>query len=484
MRELERHRIKEGEGVRATSIPSSFGSILSGFRGCFTHPSFENFVRLMAGWVLCPGRRTISRVIQASEAAKHHSTLYRFFSRARWSAGDLGERLFRFLLPWPPEEITVLIDDTLCHRGGPHLFGAGMHHDASRSTYGRRTSAGPTVQFAFGHNWVALAVWVPLPWHPSGGKALPLLFRLYRSKKRCPERDYRKRTDLAAELLQSLHRWLPAGRRLLVVGDAEYACRSVIRTLPESIHFVGPMCMDAALYAPARRRRQRGRKAIKGTRLLSPQKLAAQRGPWKRLAVTIYGRRTRILVKSQRCLWYTVAGARLGRMVLTRDPRGRISDRAYFCTDPDRSLQEILVAFSRRWEIEVAFREAKQSMGLEDPQNGWWRRPAGTRRPKKRAGPQPRGRRGELAIRHTFPFAFLAYGLVVSWYLRCGRPAHDVTIARRSASWYAQKHAPSFTNMLSALRRELWRARISSNPSLHRVRRNVQRLFQPWLLAA
>jgi hypothetical protein len=171
-------------------------------------------------------------------------------------------------------------------------------------------------------------------------------------------------------------------------------------------------------------------------------------------------------------------------MVLTRDPKARIDDRAYYCTDPDRPVEEVLVSFSRRWEIEVAFREAKQSMGLEDPQNGWWRRKAGAPRPKRKAGPQPKGRRGETAVLHTFPFAFFAYDLVILWYLKKGRPEFDVKMARRISRWYVRKETASFGDMLVAIRREIWKERISSYPSLHRVRQKVQQLIQPWILAA
>ena len=119
---------------------------------------------------------------------------------------DVGSVIFQLVLPFLPERIEAAVDDTLCHRTGPHLFGAGMHHDAATSTYGggggRRTS------FAFGHNWVVLSVHVPYPWNPDRGIAIPVLFRLYRAKKRCPQTHYRKRTVLAEEMLRILVSWL------------------------------------------------------------------------------------------------------------------------------------------------------------------------------------------------------------------------------------------------------------------------------------
>lgn len=473
------------------TIPSSIQTLLVSFTPCFSRPGFENFVALVTGWIACQGRHHISRVIQAAHGparTKHHSTLYRFFSRGKWATDGLGKALFQLLLPLLPKQITFILDDTLCHKSGPHIFGAAMHFDAVQSTYGRGTTAGRKGFFAFGHNWVVGAVWLPLPWNADRGLAIPILFRLYRSKKRCPKTRYRKRTELALELVQRLASWLPGDRRIHVVGDAEYSCKTLVKNLPEGVSYTGPVVMDAALYAalgPAKgKSKRRGRPPRKGKRLPSPKALAAQASiPWKKLTLTIYAKKVTVLVKSQRCLWYTVAGTKLTRMVLTRDPTGRISDRAYFSTDDQLTEAKILAQFARRWEIEVAFRNAKQAMGLQDPQNGWWRRKAGTPRPKKRPGPNPRGRRGETAINHTLALPFVAYALVVVWYFKNGKRAVDVDRVRKQAPWYRHKETPSFADMLAAVRRELWMATFSRHPLLKRVRGNVRELLPHWLLA-
>ncbi len=450
-------------------MPASHSSALGGLflecRPAFTAPSFENFVVLVTGWLLCQGRHTISRVLQAAGPAarrKHHATFYRFLSRARWAPDALGQALFRLLLPLLPEEILVIGDDTLCHRNGPHLFGAGMHHDATRSTYGG--GWGRRIALSFGHNWVTLALWVPVPWDPSPGWAVPVLLRLYRSPKRCPKSEYRKRTDLAREMLAVLMDWLPEERTLVVVGDSEYACRTLVRELPADVVFVGPMPLDAALYAPASPRRQRrGRPPLKGGRLPSPQtQVSSPQVPWERRRLRLYGRLVQIQVKSWVALWYRVAGTRPVRVVLTHDPSGRLKDRAFFCTDPSRSVQEILGLFARRWELEVAFRNVKQNLGAEEPQNGWWRRRHGSPRPPKRAGPQPHRSRGALAVARTVPLAFTAYAVAVAWYLRAGHHAQDVARARRLAPWYRQKRRPSFLDALAAVRRQRWSERLSA----------------------
>lgn len=359
-----------------------------------------------------------------------------------------------------------------------------MHRDPCRSTY--RLGLVRRLSYVFGHQWVVLAVWVPVPWRSGCGIAVPVLFRLCRPKSRCPASEYRKRTELAAELIQVFASWLPSDRRLHIVSDAEYACSTVVRSLTPDQILTGPMHMEAALFAPPDRYQGVGRPRLRGGRLPSPRELARKRSiPWKRLRLTLYGRRVNILVKVQRCLWWTVARDRPVRIVLVRDPRGRMADRAYFCTDARRAVTKILMTFARRWQLEVTFRDAKQSMGAEDARNGWWRRRRGTKAPrKKKAGPDPRGRRGETAVRHTFPLAFVAYAIVVLWYLRRGRPQRDVVRAKNAAPWHRHKTTPSFDDMLAAVRRSLWRNRLSPGPGRKRPRRNVIDLWPPAILAS
>lgn len=514
--------------MSCANIPSTVWPILLSFSSCFTAPTFENFVVLATGWILCQGRHTVSRVIQAAGEAgrqKSHSAFYRFLSRASWDPNDLGRVLFRLFLPFLPTVITAPLDDTLAHKSGPHFWGAGMYHDAGQSTYGRRSAGGRNIVLSFGHSWVVLSVWVPLPWNHNRGIAVPVLFGLYRSKKQFENqekkrpkkkqkakkrrarkrakkkarkkakkeakkqaqlqatREYRKRTELAVELIQTLASWIPDGRTLQIVGDMEYACRTVVRNLPEGVVFVGSMHMKAALYEQAGPRKGKGRPRLKGERLPSPTDLAEDESvPWEEVNVAIYGKEVTLHVKSMVCLWYTVAHTKLVRMVLVRDPRGQYEDRAYFTTAHERPVEGILIPFSRRWSIEVAFRDGKQLIGVEDPQNGWWRRKQRTPAPPKQPGPNPLGDRGRTAVERTFPFAFAVYALVILWYFKHGDPSKDVERVKAEAPWYAHKKAPSFTDMLAAMRRALWAERLSASPLFDGPPEEIAEFLPGWLL--
>lgn len=442
---------------------SSFYAVLACFASCFSEPSFRNFVTVLIGWIFARDRHTISGALRGGQGlwvTKHFSVFYRFFSRANWAADALGKILLGRLLPFiPGSTLQGLVDDTLCRKTGPYVWGAGMHHDAVASSYSRRNGQVRHVAFAFGHSWVILAVWVPLPWNLLKGVAIPILFRLYRSKKLCPAGEYRKRTELALELVKVLLDWnIEIGRRLILTSDSEYACRTLVKHLPAGVTFIGPTVMNAALFGfPSRHQRkpQRGAPRKRGDRLPTPSELIRSSSrPWVRTKLTLYGRSVVILIKTVSCLWYQVAGLRPVRLVMTRDPRGRFKDRAFFCTDKDIPTAEILRLFSCRWSLEVTFFNAKQLLGLEDPRNGWGLLKK-RRRGKKRAGPQPRGDKGRKAVERTVPCLLYLYGLVYAWYFANGKPRQDVARARREAPWYLQKTEPSFADILDALRRDL-----------------------------
>src|ERR1017187_3237247 len=86
----------------------SFTPFLLAFQPCFTQPSFSSFWALTCAWILCSGRRSLTRVIQSGQLGrfKHYCSFHRFFSQARWNLDDLGYCVFQLLLPFCPEILT------------------------------------------------------------------------------------------------------------------------------------------------------------------------------------------------------------------------------------------------------------------------------------------------------------------------------------------------------------------------------------------
>src|SRR6186713_2950470 len=112
-------------------LPSTMVGLLVAFEPCFSAPSYRTFRLLVAGWIHCLGRRTVTAVAVASgEVGQHHiSVFHRFFSRAQWSLDALGQVVFRLALGWIPADqpLFILVDDTLARKTGKGVSLATMH---------------------------------------------------------------------------------------------------------------------------------------------------------------------------------------------------------------------------------------------------------------------------------------------------------------------------------------------------------------------
>ena len=442
-------------------VPETFVRLLAAFAICFTAPSYRTFVTLVSGWVPCGGRRTVTAVVIAAGAAgtRHISVFHRFFSRARWGLADLGRVVFHLTLPWllPDQPLSVIIDDTLCRKGGKGICGASMHHDPLRSTV-------RTPFFSFGHVGVVLALWVPVPMGPIRGVALPVLFRLYRSTKRGgqadapsrPTRGRRRRTAqtvhmgggarptklaVAQEMLALVARWA-GSRSVSAVADSLSAGRTLLEKRPVNVHVISRLGMDAALWTPPppRRKGQPGRPRRRGVRLPTPTAIAAACRRWRTIPLTIYGRTVTAQVFVGRALWYVPACRdQPVRIVIVRDPTGKRTDEAFFCTDVGVTATMLLATSARRWTLEVTFHDAKQSLGLEDAQS-----------------------QTAQAVLRTAPMAGSVDDLILLWATRRLQAGHPIAAVTRP--WYRTKAAPSLLDLLTALREDRGQRELSEPP--------------------
>jgi len=450
-------------------LMQSFAPLLLAFQPCFTQPSFRSFWALVCAWILCSGRRSLTRVMQAAQLSqfKHYCSFHRFFSKARWNLDELGHRVLRLLLPFCSPVLVAAVDDTLARKSGRRIWGADMHHDPLRSTRARPF-------FSFGHNWVVFSLHISLPFAPHKHWALPILVRLYRKKRKnklapgrrgkwerkqtgqASPKQYRTRPQLALEMIQIVAGWVP-DRLLHVTADSEYGGRAISRHLPANAHLISRMTMKAALYdVPPPNPGGRGRPRKKGKRLPSPLQMAEDpSSPWIKTILQLYGKRVRVWYKSVDALWYSSAGQRLLRIVVVRDPSHRRHDDCFFSTDLTQTPPDILTTFSLRWPLEVCFRDVKQFLGFEDPQN-----------------------RVSRATQRTAPLIFYIYDLVVIWYAQSGYKLAGSSTLRRL--WYKQKNSTSFEDLLRTLRYATWRERVFEDPRLDAPTRKILKPLVEW----
>lgn len=393
--------------------------------GVFTRPSFGIFSTLVAGWVLAPGRRTITGIISVTDPAgrRAHDAYHRFVRDGSWVMARLWRVLASHAIARFAPDGTVALDcdDTLFHKSGRNIDGAGIFRDAVRSTAGR-------VVYALGLNMVVITLRVNPPW---GGcpVAVPVNVRLHRKN------DSITTVGHAAAMIRELAGWLPE-RDFHLCADGAYA--SLAGAGLPRCHLTSRMRRDAALYEPAPPPTgRRGRPRTKGDRLPTPPQLAAQtrHRDWRRASIDMRGHTVERLTHTRDVLWYSVNKRDLVRLVIVRDPDGVEPDDFFFTTDLTATGAEVAARYAGRWSIEVTFRDAKQDLGAQNPQ--CW----------KRQGPE---RAAALSL--------WLHGLTWCWYI----DAHPAGGTWPTRPWYPHKATPSFLDALAALRRLLWSPRITA----------------------
>jgi len=410
-------------------LPTLLAS-LEVFRLTLTRPGFEKMLVLFVGWVRTSGRHAVTEALIATGVAgeRHHEAFHRFFSRGTWDPDSLGRWLFhlveRILSPEAP--IRIAIDDTLALKKGPHVFGLGSHIDPVRSTVARKV-------FCFGHCWVVLCIVLPVPLCRSTF-ALPILFRLYVNKKTCEKKGlpYRKKTELAAELLAIFAGWTGT-RRVELAVDSGYANETVARNRPATVVLFGAMRPDAVLTEapPPRSKHANGRPRVRGETLPKPEALAQDEShPWRTCKAQLYGKTKTVHYKTLCAQWYQVCGAQLLRVVVVRVETGRIGLRVFFCTDPTVPIRALLEGYASRWTIEVGFRNLKQLFGFAHSS-------AHTR----------------AAVERTAPFIGCMYSLLIVWFAAHVRDITSATLPMRP--WYSHKQGLAFADILRAAQRVL-----------------------------
>lgn len=402
---------------------------------------------LLVGALFAQGRRTVSRwIVVAGLGGQFQRYYYALGSLGRKSnqvALLLAERVRR-VVP-RPERILLAIDDTLAKRYGQHVEGAGIHHNPT---------PGPAdAKLAYGHVWVTLA-WVVR--HPRWGTiALPLLAKLYvRAKDIAPlalwyDWTFRTKLELAGDLLKWAKFWLSwVDRPIWVVVDGGYAKRPFLDRARElGVTVVGRLRKDAALceLPPPRKPGQRGRSRKYGNKV-SLAGRARHRHGWQTGMFTLYGQQVTKTYKTFLATSRFVTGSVI-RVVIVKETHGWC---AWFCTDPDASVADILEAVADRAAIEQTFHDVKEVHGA-----------------------------GQQQLRNVFAnigawhLLLWLYTLIELW---AWDRQESQLIDRTARPWDAEPRRPSHADKRNALRRACLRQTFSPRRATHRLSRKINRL--------
>jgi hypothetical protein len=381
---------------------------------------------MVAAWIVCLGRRTISRVWETTGQTqkRNHAAAYRLFSQAVWNWDEVCRlSLLQVLALVPGVRLWVVIDDTLAHKRGAKVAFGGIFLDAVLSSKKHKV-------FRFGNNWVLLGVVVELPFRRNRYFCLSILWRIYQKQGAKSKKEHRTKSQLAAEMLTVLANWLPE-RQILAVADSAYISKHLLKKRPANVNALGPIHWKAALYEawdePQGRQQH-------GERLYTPKEMLDDSEMWPATKQLISfkndcQRELEIKVITGGC-WYATAGPGEVQVVLVHDPEGKWRDEALVCTDLTLSAEEVITGYCRRWSVEVAFSDAKQLLGFHDPQV-WCAQ----------------------AVERAAPMAWFVGTLVVCWYVQVGQEGPQ---AQRHRPWYTHKETPTFADMLAACRLQLW----------------------------
>jgi hypothetical protein len=410
---------------------------------------------LLRGLLFAQGRRTVAAWLRAAGLGRDYKRYYYFLGALGRQASSVASLLLRQVADViaPGGRILLGLDDTPTKRYGPHVEGAGIH---------RNPSPGPADQkFLYGHIWVTIA-W--LACHPRWGAiGLPLRALLYVRRKDVGPLTtlygvgFRTKLAMAAELVAWAADWLRyLGKVLWVVADGAYAKRPFLKAARAAgVVVVSRLRQDAALWSvPAPPRpgapRRRGRPPTYGRQRISLAKRAGQRRGWQSEEFVLYREAVRKTFKTFLAAYRPAGG--LIRVVLVREDDGWV---AYFCTDPQATVAQVLGAVADRAAVEQDYHDVKEVHGA-----------------------------GQQQVRHyganvaAFHLTLWAHTLVELW---AWRRSAGRLCDRKDSPWDDPERRPSHADRCKALKREGLREIIRGAGRRRPLTRKIRALFRDLL---
>ena len=478
-------------------IPSFAQPLLDQFAPVFFQPTYQRFLVLLVAAVLTTGRRTVSNLLRSAGllAPGDPSSYHRVFSKRRWSTLQLARLLATFILDhWVGDGPVFLAgDDTVDEHRGAKVHGKGCHRDPVRSTHSYTA-------YRWGHKWVVLAVLVKFPF-ATRAWALPVLVALYRgadktqaqgqtqtkgkgkgkgkklkdkSKANAKQRAGRKAqaptatrrhktpSELMRQLLAVLIHWFP-DRKFVVAGDGGYGTHALARFAhrhQRHLSLVSLFYPNANLYdaPPTVVGKRSGRPRKKGAKRPAPAAVVAATTDRTAQNVSWYGGGRRdVDVVSGTGQWYKGGEGLVPVLwVFVRDRTGTHRDSYLLSTDLTLTAQQVIETYTGRWSIETTFQELRAYLGLETTR-GW----------------------KERTVLRAAPCLFGLFSVVSLLYAALPDREAAALVVR-----YRGKTGVSFSDAITAVRRQLWVEGVFASHGSTAVFQNLPRPFQAMLLAA
>ncbi|MCH7686177.1 MAG: transposase [Planctomycetes bacterium] len=308
----------------------------------FLWDHFEYFRTMVLLIGFATGPRNVSSLYRhLDERHQTHRTRFNnFLLKGRWDPADAlatkAYDLLRLLNPRKGEIINFIIDDSKKQKRGKTMEAVGWVHDpvSGRSVRGHQYVKG-LIEFR--------------------GFVIPFGIHLYVKKEHSKDLgvEFKKTTQLAAELISSFE--APEGVRVRVLFDSYYLCPVVV--------------------GACRRKGFRFFSTLKSNRNLFKNGRKLKVGKYGRNLFKNGRKKTGTFRKSKRVSYEYIdcqkmKVGRLGELhVIFSRRKGDKNVLGLVTDEPKISARGILTAYSRRWSIEVFFKDTKQLLGLGQYQN-------------------------------------------------------------------------------------------------------------------
>lgn len=399
-----------------------FLNLIQHWRPCFAdYRTHQRAVRFALSFLVCLGRRTISRAICAQQRQfQSWAADYKLFSLSRWSPRALFDVVLKLALPLMSNDqpLVIGLDDTITRKTGRRIPKASTLRDPLSPPY--HTNLVWALRFI----QAVLLLW------PAGGagaaRAIPIAFDLAPPVKK-PKRKkaskpagagnagvkpeaqskaideewkqyykLRRQHGLSAQgaaLIGQIRSRLDviagyAERILWAVVDASYCNRTVLSRLPERTILIGRTRKDIHLSALPEPQSGRGRRRVYGKDLGTPDQMRKDDAiAWQHAAIFAAGRSHQLRYKSVGPVLWRRGAQRLPLRLIIIAPLAYHAHghRLYrypaylLVTDPQADLVQVLQAYFYRWEIEADQKEEKDLLGVGQAQV--WSEQAVSRQP-------------------------------------------------------------------------------------------------------
>ena len=313
-------------------------SILSDFRHLFNQQNFTLFQAFIVGFIANRGNGTLTELYQSSGSETKYWSFPKFLSRSQWRADATAVVLLRRIQQQFCDWVYVY-DETKALKTGKSQWG--LHFFRNFNYQKRRVNQS---KFHFGHEFGALGL---LCATPTDWQFFPIWVKLM-----VPQTI----RDKSYAVLKRICSKIAPG---LIIFDRGFARRKVFTmALSFGHHILCRAKSNAVFYRLPKHPKhpKRGRPRKYGDRL-DIRRLRYQE-------MTIAGKSYSIASKIVRT---KMCDADVRLVIIRRRPKASKPYR-YFCvftTDLTLEIPKIIEYYRQRWQIETAFRDAKQHFGFD-----------------------------------------------------------------------------------------------------------------------